>query len=144
MDDFLTGLVLGLHLVSAHIDPAPNQSNVNPGIYAIHSESGITGGIYRNTWRRWSLYAGKTMPVVGPLDLTLGVVSGYQRKLVETGYYCDRRDDRCYVSQYQGYAKGWLSPLVAASVRVELGYGTRARVMVTRDVVHLAIERDLR
>jgi hypothetical protein len=69
---------VGIHLVSAHQHGGMN--NINPGIYA-RLDNGATAGFYRNSYSRWSVYAGYSMetPKWHGLSaaLTVGAVSGY-------------------------------------------------------------------
>jgi hypothetical protein len=84
--DIIDGLVIGLHLVSAH--SAPGMNDANPGIY-VRTAGGATLGTYENSIsgtnlngndgrRRTSVYLGWTWetPSQG-LALTLGAVNGY-------------------------------------------------------------------
>lgn len=70
----LTAVVLGLHLFSFH--SAPGFNDVNPGVYA-QFDNGVTVGTYFNSERRQTFYAGKTFNLYGPIDLTVGVITGY-------------------------------------------------------------------
>lgn len=65
---------LGFHLFSQHL-PAADYNNINPGIYYRLAE-GPVAGIYRNSVRRASIYAGYTWQY-GRFDLTTGAVTGY-------------------------------------------------------------------
>lgn len=67
---------LGLHLFSQHL-PAARYNNVNPGVY-YRLKEGPVAGLYRNSIRRASLYAGYTWQY-GRFDLTTGVVTGYSK-----------------------------------------------------------------
>lgn len=67
---------LGLHLFSQHL-PSATYNNVNPGIYYRLAE-GPVAGIYRNSVRRTSIYAGYTWQH-DRFDLTVGAVTGYNR-----------------------------------------------------------------
>ena len=73
--DLGTGLIIGVHTLSLH--SAPGFNGVNPGLY-VETPDGWTAGAYYNSERRWSVYGGKTLPVTGPIDLTIGAVSGYK------------------------------------------------------------------
>jgi hypothetical protein len=75
--DWLTGVVIGLHVASAHI-PQGNENNFNPGIYA-RMPSGLTVGTYYNSVRRQSFYAGYTYDLFGPVSVTVGGVTGYNK-----------------------------------------------------------------
>jgi len=66
--------VIGFHLFSQHI-PSNNYNNVNPGIYYRLAEGPIAG-IYRNSLRRTSVYAGYMLEY-GRFGVTGGVVTGY-------------------------------------------------------------------
>lgn len=65
---------IGLHIASHHA-PAKNYNNSNPGIYYRGAE-GWTAGIYRNSLRKTSVYAGYTWKF-GVLDVTTAGVTGY-------------------------------------------------------------------
>ncbi|AKJ28770.1 hypothetical protein AAW51_2079 [Caldimonas brevitalea] len=117
----------GLHVASKHV-PQRDQSNVNPGLYAI-TDSGWTVGGYRNSWRKLSVYAGKTWTLAeaGPvsLDLTLGAVTGYRTQKNKAG----------------------VRPLLLPSVvvgdefRVRIAYGPRFDPKAGSHLVHLMVER---
>lgn len=65
---------LGIHLFSQHI-PKADYNNINPGLY-YRLKEGPVAGIYRNSVRRTSVYAGYTWQY-GRFDLTTGAVTGY-------------------------------------------------------------------
>jgi hypothetical protein len=74
---------VGVHQVSihsqkyqAHTMPRETWNNVNPGIY-IHHDNWV-GGVYYNSERRTSVYAGYAYPVTDYFDLVAGVVTGYR------------------------------------------------------------------
>lgn len=67
---------VGVHLATYHVDRHANSNEFNPGIYAVCN--GWTGGVYRNSERGTSYYAGHTVRV-GWLDITVGVIGGYMR-----------------------------------------------------------------
>jgi hypothetical protein len=75
-----TGITVGAHLRSWHSQPGYN--NDNPGLY-IRSADGWTAGTYRNSERRQSTYAGRTLSThLGShveASLTLGAITGYRR-----------------------------------------------------------------
>lgn len=127
-------LILGLHLYSLHLPEREWQNNVNPGLY-VRSAEGWTAGFYRNTLRRQSLYLGKTIPLTEWADLTLGGVSGYERRWVK----CDRPNfEGCYL----GMGSGKIKPLIAPSLHYE---GIRLSWIPgtagSSNVLHLSIER---
>lgn len=65
---------LGAHLASLHF-PQADFNNFNPGVY-YRSEAGWTTGVYRNSLKRGTVYAGYTWQV-GPAALTAGAITGY-------------------------------------------------------------------
>lgn len=69
---------IGFHVASHHA-PAKSYNNSNPGIYYRHDE-GWTAGVYRNSLRRTSVYAGYTWKF-GALDITTAGVTGYFDKV---------------------------------------------------------------
>ncbi len=91
-------LTLGVHLASLHVPAHDYQRNINPGLYLrVHEGArlggidlgalqGLTLGAYRNTLGRTSAYLGHTLTLAGgpgsaaTVDVTLGAVSGYQRR----------------------------------------------------------------
>jgi len=76
MSTILDGVVLGLHLATAHFG-GHDLNAVNPGVYVRH-ESGATAGTFRNSYRRQSAYAGWTFETPGRgLALTVGAITGY-------------------------------------------------------------------
>lgn len=73
-------IVLGVHLFSLHT--APGLEAANPGLYVRH-ESGVTAGVFRNSYARTSAYAGYTLETADRrFALTLGAVTGYPAKPV--------------------------------------------------------------
>lgn len=71
-----TALAIGLHIGTYHFDRSKDYNEFNPGVYALCD--GWTAGAYHNSERRVSVYAGRTFDV-GPVDVTLGAVTGYSR-----------------------------------------------------------------
>lgn len=71
--------LIGLHLFSLHAQPGMQTATV--GVYACHAPSGATLGLLRNSEGGASAYAGITLER-GPLAITLGAVTGYQRAAV--------------------------------------------------------------
>ncbi|MBC7993646.1 MAG: hypothetical protein H7Z15_10430 [Rhizobacter sp.] len=65
---------IGFHVASHHA-PAKNYNNANPGIY-YRNDEGWTAGAYRNSLRKYSVYAGYTWKF-GVLDVTTAGVTGY-------------------------------------------------------------------
>ena len=67
---------IGFHLFSQHF-PAADYNNINPGIYYRLAEGPVMG-VYRNSVRRASIYAGYTWQW-GRFDLTTGAVTGHSK-----------------------------------------------------------------
>jgi uncharacterized protein (UPF0264 family) len=129
---------VGVHTVSKHAnetfertytDGSTKQiayNNVNPGVYFI-ADNGAMVGVYRNSYRRTTVYAGWTFygPAVGPVSTSLSVA-------VATGY-----DNLAGV--------GALRPMVLPSVSVALPVGVSVRYSAApgKDgfFQHLSIER---
>jgi hypothetical protein len=86
MGDLFDGMIIGLHLVSAH--SAPGMNDANSGVH-LRTEVGFTAGVYENSIsgtrfngndgrRRESMYLGWTWETPGQsLAVTLGAVKGY-------------------------------------------------------------------
>jgi hypothetical protein len=135
------GLIVGMHLVSVHSHasyPVCNQGvieqrrfeAVNPGLY-MRLPSGLTAGLYRNSFGVASAYAGWTFETAdGRWALTVGGITGY------------------------GRTPGQVAPLIVPSVRLgldELGApGWSARLSFaaknprdssTAAALHLSVER---
>ena len=129
----------GLHLASVHAPHAPNMNEVNPGLY-VTTKDGWTAGFYRNTWRRTTVYGGRTFNVIGPVDATLGLHTGYKRELVPTAPFC--QDGVEYHNQWQGRDKHTVGPMAALSVRVPVSLPVRPRLTWAPGVFHLSVEGD--
>ena len=136
--ELLTGIVLGLHLVSVHApDDAYNLNNVNPGIYA-RTQSGWEAGVYYNSYRRPSLYAGKEFYVITEgVTASVGVVTGYERKSVPC---INPRLSACYVGD--GSAK--VQPMAALNYTMQTRVlGGRPRISflpLGTPALHLSLE----
>ena len=87
LSTFAGSLVVGVHLISAHMpgtytDADGNRhalETITPGIY-VKTDEGYTAGAYLNSFSKPSAYAGYTLETPGQTyALTLGVVSGYGR-----------------------------------------------------------------
>lgn len=156
-------ITLGAHVGSVHVPAREYQHNVNPGLYLrVHGGpvDGLTLGAYRNTLGRRSVYLAHTSSwatgtAIGSVDLTLGVISGYQRRCssirhqIQTplGPHGSRvttwRETTCY-----GTSPGALAPLVAPSITLPfavLSLTPRVTLLVNpRDhgtALHLSVER---
>lgn len=125
------GWIIGLHLWSTHFGACYEQALVckpyaaaTQGIYW-RAPSGLTVGGFRNSYGGDSAYAGWTFETQdGRFALMVGGVTGYRRAAV--------------------------LPIVAPSVRFELGAGVALRVAglpkaghSAAPVLHLALERRL-
>ncbi len=74
-------LALGLNLGTYHFDRDRRYEEINPGVYAICDRA--IGGVYRNSEGKVSTHIGYFgHRVLGPLDLQVGVVTGYRRAAV--------------------------------------------------------------
>lgn len=119
----------GLHAHSMHVPARDLDNNENWGLYA-RTESGLTVGGYRNTLRRNSFYAGQTLQLWGPVDVTLGGITGYQ------------------IKDGEGWSRNAIAPLVALSIASPVKVlGVTPRVTVVpghlvkaRTVIHLSAE----
>lgn len=137
LEELLNGVVLGVHLVSAHSAPGMNDNNT--GVY-LRTPAGFTVGTYENSIsrtrlsgndgrRRISTYAGWSWETPGKsFAFTLGGVTGYGREAqdvcVETGGFGDFSCTR-----YEHLERiPSVVPLAVASGRVPLAGGWSARM----------------
>lgn len=67
----------GAHLATYHFDRKAGYNETNPGLYARFC-GGFTAGVYKNSYKDTSFYAGYTVSV-GPVDVTMGAITGYPR-----------------------------------------------------------------
>ena len=146
--DWLSGVVLGVHLVSMHVPSEPPDNNDNFGAYAKFG-NGITLGGYRNTIRRDTYYAGYTWER-GPLAVMLGVATGYQRKTSpgETVWAGNPSLLTYFPGPTTGLSRGAVTPMLALSVRLPFDVdGVAPRVttvpgiMGARTVFNLSLEK---
>lgn len=144
----IASLVLGVHLATAHFDqtpevPAAQTQGFNPGIYVI-TEAGFTAGVLRNSLGRFGAYAGWSLPL-GPLDLTLGAVYGYQKKDVYGYDACSaelRRQGATYCVYDLGKSHAVLSPLIGLSYAPRWDWPVRPRITLMPAGVHLSLEKE--
>jgi hypothetical protein len=87
------GMTLGAHLYSLHA-PQLQQRNANVGVYLRSGD--WTTGAYRNSLGRLSLYATHAWPLAGPVELHVGLVTGYQR--VQVTVPCESVAERLGIS----------------------------------------------
>lgn len=146
MENLLNGLVLGVHLVSAHFPAGDGLNNVNPGVY-VRAESGLTVGVYRNTLRRTSAYAGWTFTTdvipEAPISLTVGAVSGYRFERKEVACKNEAWSTRCF--DWEGYSSQSVVPMVAPSIALPLSWATPRLTVIPgigkgSSAVHLSVE----
>jgi len=128
-------MTVGVHLASLHAPARDSQNNTNPGLY-VRTESGVVAGAYTNTHNRTSIYLGQQFKV-GPLDVGIGAVSGYQR--------------RCGPSFCNGFSRGFLTPMVVPSYALPLSVmGATPRIWYmpsagkTSQVIHFSVEWSLK
>lgn len=140
MIELLTGITVGLHIASAHFPAREYHNNTNPGIYAI--ADGWTAGVYRNTLRRTSIYAGKQWAwdtAYGEPAVTLGVVSGYDKRTVPCG---DWHRKQGWTGQCSfGVSNAKIIPMIAPSWKIK---STRIWYMPgvgnSSSVIHVSVE----
>lgn len=70
---------VGAHIATYHADRAAHYDEINPGAYVMCD--GYTAGVYHNSEGGTSAYAGYTAKI-GPVDVTVGVIAGYERGLM--------------------------------------------------------------
>ena len=70
---------VGAHIGTYHADRVAHYDEINPGAYVMCD--GYTAGAYHNSEGGTSAYAGYTAKV-GPVDVTIGVVTGYARGIM--------------------------------------------------------------
>jgi hypothetical protein len=144
-------VIVGIHLLSAHVPHSSDLREVNPGIYV--RADGYTLGVYQNSLSRISVYAGYTLETENKVfALTLGFLSGYQR--VQTDTDCNDPKiktirtswPRCYTQK--GGSKTFLAPLIAPSMALPTVFNIVPRLTYapkqgsnTSHVFHLSIER---
>lgn len=88
----------GVHIASVHSNSYDsvakrNWNNSNPGVYGIAKVEGVhpwadgryVTGVYYNSVRQTSVYAGRVFAVTDYLDIVVGVVTGYDRPGSKTG-----------------------------------------------------------
>lgn len=144
MIDFLTGLTIGLHMVSAHVPAHEYQNNVNPGIY-VRAENCATAGVFRNTLNRVSAYVGCTPEWDFGLvsaAVTVGLASGYQERVAHDK--CDVPGPNCV--RPEGFTKGAIGLIIAPSVAVKIDKAALRLGFIPKmlgnqsNVFHLSIE----
>lgn len=144
-------LRIGAHLATAHfavqVDrPAQQPRSSTPGLYVIGPH--YTAGLVRNSYGRWSAYGGWVAPI-GPLDLTLGAISGYRYRRVTGPTACP--PEWCEQQRTERQAECWtevgstrhtLRALVAVSYAVPIAVaGVSPRItLLGRKGLHLSVE----
>lgn len=134
---------VGIDLVSHHFPERPFVNNDNPGVY-VRLDSGWTAGMYYNTIKRVSVFAGYTFES-GPFGLLIGGVTGYQHKRFYMS--CPTGSKSAYCWYDYGGEHDYIIPLLSPSVTLGTYGGITPRVsFVPRvgpngmNVVHLSIE----
>ena len=154
---------VGLDTFSHHFPSKDFQDNSNFGLY-FKLDNGFTAGAYHNTLRRTSVYAGWTWNIAGPVDLTVGLISGYQKKVtgkewidgiptnnpvvVGSAVYQYTTYDHSVISPtYTGYSSAALTPMAMPSVRLPEFKGIVTRLSFipgvdhSASVLHLSFEK---
>ena len=140
MFDFLIPVAVGLHVASAHVPRLDDQNNINPGAYVL-TQGGFVAGAYHNTLRRTSIYAGH-ISAWGPVDLAVGVVTGYRERCTVwgTGWEC------------RGFSRHAATLMIVPSVRLpallpgvhpRISYVPRVGAGARSNTVHVSIEYSL-
>jgi hypothetical protein len=120
---------VGLHIGSHHF-PQTGQNNANPGIYVM-TEDLWTAGIYKNSGRKTTVYAGKGYHL-GPIDIGAALATGYKRECNENG---------CW-----GFSRWAITPVVTLSYAAPAILGVSPRVWFSPPVgnasavVHVSLE----
>lgn len=122
----------GLHVHSVHVPAKDGDNNSNWGLYG-RTDDGLTFGGYRNTLDRNSFYIGQTFKVFGPVDMTVGAITGYDSK----AHFCI--GDNC-LDVLALVALSVASPIsiMGATPRITLVPG---HLVKARTVVHFSLER---
>lgn len=145
---------IGVHVGSVHV-PARDYFNGNIGLY-VRSDSGIELGYYKNSIRRDSFYLAQQFDV-GPFQVAVGGVTGYQKKCrqdtyVSTGDFVTpsgRTVKRTVTTKgpeiCRGQSRGYVMPFIAPSYAFDPVMGLTPRVTVffggKSTVAHLGLER---
>jgi hypothetical protein len=144
-------IVVGLHLVTAHVGNTNGEQPITPGIYV--RADGFTAGIFRNSYAEPSVHVGYTLETEGKtFALTLGATYGYRKKDDKEVSNCPASNlTNCSEAERLRY--GWtepgkrtLYPLIVPSVRLPVGDAFAARVSLMPyhkgpQAIHLSIER---
>lgn len=119
-------VVIGAHIGSYHAPDNGRVNNNNPGLY-LRADSGLTGGFYRNSHRRMSVYAGYAHEW-GPVGFVVGGITGYDK-------------------EHGGHSSSPVSLLVAASIKGPTVFGVTprlayipGRLVKAADVWHAMVE----
>lgn len=133
---------LGIDTLSVHL-PQQGQDDFNPGAY-YRFDNGAGFGAYHNSMRRVSVWVGWSW-ASGPFAMTLGGITGYQRKNVEVA--CGPGFTYCY--RAEGASPGAIAPLIAPSVSLPAVLGITPRIVFmpgirgASNVFHLTLEKSL-
>ena len=69
-------IALGVHLATYHFDRSRDLNEFNPGIYARADR--WQAGVYRNSYRKPSLYVSYAFPLTERVAVHVGAVTGYR------------------------------------------------------------------
>ena len=116
--DWLSGVVLGVHLVSAHVPSHADQNDINLGVYA-RTETGWLAGAYRNTIFRTSVYAGREFDW-GAWGIDIVLMYGYQK---------ETKSQVGGGSHYTGFTPGAIAPAAALTYSFQPIEGAVPRVI---------------
>jgi hypothetical protein len=151
-DHLLNGLVIGVHLFSAHSRDGMN--NVNPGVF-VRTPSGFTAGAYENSVsgtryagagepRRISTYAAWSFETSdGRFALTVGGATGYGRRaqvicLESNAQGCTTTQQLNHVSTVVPFAVPSVRLPIAGNVSGRIGYIFTPAIGPSTKPVHAA------
>lgn len=141
-------IVVGVHAWSAHEPRAEGSSNDNPGLYVRHGA--WQAGVYRNSVRRPSAYVVRLWDL-GPVELSAGLVTGYQRERHSVACSELPNAQPHWVGCWKdvGSTPGRIAPFAALSAPLPAVLGVTPRITWvpraggSNHVLHLSFERPL-
>lgn len=143
---------VGLHVASVHVPSRDGYNNANVGAFYRH-DNGLMAGVYHNSLGRTSVYGAYQFPV-GPIDIAVGMVSGYKQECWKERHSSTELFKGGVVvtkswSEWKCKGTGrheWM-PMVVPSYRFGEVLGVHPRLSVVlgerTTALHLSIERDL-
>lgn len=136
----IAAITLGVHLASLHV-PRGDFQEFNPGVYVVADT--YVAGAYRNSLDRPSVYIGKVF-THGPFSLTVGAISGYQRKEYRAPVCPNGNSglgaNPCYAGSNRGAVGLMLAPSVLLFDHVRITYMPGIH---TSSAFHLSLERTI-